>query len=112
MGTEALRHNGQPVAGWHIRVARTWWQRAVGLLATPALHRGQGLWIAPCGSVHTVGMRYPIDVVFVDASGTVRKLVRRLRPFRGAWCWGAHATLELRAGAIDELGLVRGDTVG
>jgi uncharacterized membrane protein (UPF0127 family) len=106
-----LLRNGGLLADCRVRLARTWWQRAIGLLATPRLDDPRGLWIAPCNSVHTIGMRYPIDVVFVAADARVLKLVRTLRPLRAAMCRGAHATLELRAGSIDELGLRAGDTI-
>jgi uncharacterized membrane protein (UPF0127 family) len=94
-----------------IRLAVTWWTRAVGLLATPALDDPSGLWIEPCNSVHTLGMRYPIDLVFVRADGTVAKVVDRLGPWRVAACRGARSTLELRAGLAAELGVVAGRRV-
>jgi uncharacterized protein len=93
---------------WRIRRALRWWSRAIGLLATPALDDPCGLWIAPCNSVHTIGMRYPIDIVFVNADGTVAKVVERLAPWRAAGCRGARATLELRAGLAGQLKLVPG----
>jgi uncharacterized protein len=88
-----------------IRQALSWWSRALGLLATPALDDPCGLWIAPCNSVHTIGMRYPIDVVFVRADGTVAKIVERLRPWRATGCRQARFTLELRAGLAKQLQL-------
>lgn len=81
-----------------IRVAQTFWSRLRGLLFRPALIGNQALYLAPCSSVHTFFMTYNIDVVFVDRNGCVMKVVMRLRPWRIAWCRGAHAALELRAG--------------
>ena len=72
-------------------------ERMRGLLGRP-LPLGQGLLIRPCNMVHTWGMRYPIDVVFVSRQGVILKLcpdVARKR-FRG--CLGAHAVIELPAG--------------
>lgn len=92
----------------HIRLAVNWWTRAVGLLATPSLDDPSGLWIEPCNSVHTMGMRYPIDLAFVRADGTVAKVVPQVVPWRLAGCRGARSTLELRAGLAAELGLVPG----
>ena len=94
-----------------IRLAVSWWTRAVGLLATPSLHDPSGLWIEPCNSVHTMGMRYPIDLVFVRADGTVAKVVDNVVPWRLAGCRGARSTLELRAGLASELRLVPGSRV-
>lgn len=88
-----------------IRQALRWWSRAIGLLATPALDDPSGLWISPCNSVHTLGMRYPIDVVFLRTDGSIAKIVERLPPWRAAGCTKARVTLELRAGLAGELAL-------
>ncbi|MBX9690006.1 MAG: DUF192 domain-containing protein, partial [Candidatus Obscuribacterales bacterium] len=40
--------------------------RLVGLLKTPELKTGQGLYIAPCSQIHMFGMKYAIDVLFMD----------------------------------------------
>ena len=56
--------------------------RARGLLGRPSLPSGEALWIAPCRGVHTCGMRFSIDVVALDVSGTVVDVVRELRPWR------------------------------
>lgn len=41
--------------------------RLVGLLGRSSLSAGEGLWIVPSSGVHTIGMRFPIDVVLLDA---------------------------------------------
>lgn len=102
-----LHIDGRP-SGLRIRQALRWWSRAIGLLATPRLDDPSGLWIAPCNSVHTLGMRYPIDVVFLRRDGTVARIVPRLAPWRAAACRQAHATLELRAGLAERLNLTPG----
>jgi len=96
---------------WRIRQAVRWWSRAIGLLATPTLEDPCGLWIAPCNSVHTLGMRYPIDVVFLHSDGTIAKIVDQLRPWRAAGCRKARFTLELRAGLAKHLQLQPGMTL-
>lgn len=107
MTTLHLHVEGQRT-GLRIRQAATWWARAVGLLATPALDDPSGLWIVPCNSVHTIGMRYPIDVVFVGRDGRVAKIVDALPPWRATGCRRARSTLELRAGLARRLGLAPG----
>ena len=82
--------------------------RARGLLFRKKLQPQQALWIDPCPSVHTVGMRYPIDVVFMDKQGTVLKVVEKLPPLRMALCKNAHATLELSGGEAAQLGIELG----
>ena len=48
--------------------------RMRGLLARPPLGRGQGLLIKPCNMIHTLGMVYPIDVVFLGRDGVVLRV--------------------------------------
>lgn len=65
----------------------------------------------PCGSVHTIAMRYPLDLVFMDKQGQVLKCVDGLKPYRMAKARKARYTLELAQGAIDSLGIKAGDTL-
>jgi uncharacterized protein len=89
-------------------VARSFFARLGGLLALPRLREGQALVLAPCNSVHTLFMRYAIDVVFIDKRGRVMKLVEHLQPWRAAACWRAHAAIELGAGQAQAHGLAVG----
>jgi uncharacterized membrane protein (UPF0127 family) len=92
------------------RVASSLVDRVVGLLATPEVLPGEGLLIKGTQSIHMFFMRYPIDVVFVDGSGRVRRTVSRLKPWRVIWwVFGARDCLELRAGALDGTSTARGD---
>jgi len=91
------------------RWAKTLWQRFVGLLATPALNKNEGLLLSPCHSVHTIGMRYPIDLIFMDKDGRVVKCVKNLLPFRAASAKMAHYTLELPIGSISAAGVIVGN---
>jgi hypothetical protein len=88
--------------------ATTTLERMRGLLARPPLCRGEALLISPCSSVHTFGMKYPIDLVFLTAGWRVRRIVPALRPLRAAWSLGAAMVLELAAGAAAALGLAPG----
>jgi uncharacterized membrane protein (UPF0127 family) len=72
--------------------------RLRGLHAFQGLAWGTGLFIAPCSAVQTFGMRYAIDVVFLDRRLDVVRQVSCLRPNRAAWCPGARAVVELPAG--------------
>jgi len=75
--------------------------RAVGLLATRRLEPGEGVWLAPCGSVHMLGMRFAIAVLFLDAEGRVIGRRERLRPWRLARAAGARVAVEGPVGAFD-----------
>jgi uncharacterized membrane protein (UPF0127 family) len=80
-----------------IRLAATPPSRLRGLIARPPSPRP--LLLVPARSVHTFGLRRPIDVVFLDADLRVVKVVRRLPPRRVAGARGAVCALELVAGA-------------
>jgi uncharacterized membrane protein (UPF0127 family) len=86
--------------------------RTVGLLGTPVLANGEGLWIEGAPSIHMFFMPYAIDAVFVSKAGVVTKVVSNLKPWRLVW-WarGARDCLELRAGAAAESGTQRGDSL-
>jgi uncharacterized membrane protein (UPF0127 family) len=83
--------------------------RRRGLLGRDDLSAGSAMVIAPCNAVHTCRMRFPIDVVFAARDGRVTKIVRHLAAWRAAASFPAFATIELRAGAVDDTDLVVGD---
>ena len=113
----------QPDACWHLVNGRTGQavatrlhtafesaSRREGLLKQAAWPQGAALIIAPCQAVHTVGMKFAIDVVFVDRAGGVVKVRERVRPRRATGALRAFATIELPAGSLD--GALRpGDTL-
>lgn len=101
----------QQVLGDTIKQAISFFRRLVGLLATASLPRGAGLLIKPCSSVHTFGMRYSIDVIFVDKTDSVIAAVVGLKPGRLAMQRGADYVIELPAGTIVATGTQIGDTV-
>jgi len=68
--------------GESIRVAETGLTRIVGLLGERELPPGDGLLIVPSQGVHTLGMRFAIDVAFLDGQWNVIAIKRDLRPFR------------------------------
>ena len=59
--------------------------------------KGDVLLIAPCRSIHTFGMGFPIDIAFIDRQGTVIDSVEGLPPFRLRKCRGAFGVLERKA---------------
>lgn len=93
---------------FNLEVADTPWQRMRGLLGRPPLQERQGLLIRPCNMIHTLGMRYSIDVVFIDAHGNVLKIAARIPSRKISFCFRARATLELLAGQAEALGLQSG----
>jgi uncharacterized membrane protein (UPF0127 family) len=80
-------------------IANTSELRRRGLLRRERLAAGAGLWIVPCEGVHTFGMRFPIDVVFLSRDKKVLKVRREMPRGRISLCLRAHSVLELAAGA-------------
>jgi len=91
-------------------VARSFHARLQGLIARPPLPLDTAMFFRPCSSIHTLGMAYPLDVVFLDRTGIVLKTVRNLKPFRIAMGGlRAASALEWRAGALPGKGPEVGD---
>ena len=106
MKTVTIRKDGETIAQvWN---ANTYFTRLRGLLGR-SLAEGGGLLLTPCGDIHTFGMRYAIDAVYLD--GDMRVVgTETLAPWRvGNIFRGARHVLELPAGAA--AGLSAGDTL-
>lgn len=92
-------------------VARFPWQRAIGLIGRRSIAPDEGLLLPRCCAVHTVGMRFPIDVVFLDRNGAVMRVQHAVRPLRFLVCRGARSVVELSGGTADRLALVIGESL-
>lgn len=92
------------------RLARSFRERLVGLLGRDRLPPGEALILEPCSGVHTLFMRFTIDVAFLDAQGRVVALVESLRPWRMTRIHsGAVRTVELPEGTLQRAGVRLGD---
>ncbi|MGE3471917.1 MAG: DUF192 domain-containing protein [Vicinamibacterales bacterium] len=85
--------------------------RRRGLLGRDGLAAAEALIVAPTQAVHTFGMRFAIDVVFVDRLGRVLSVARDVPPRRVRGAWGAFAAIELPAGRCRTVGISPGDVV-
>ncbi len=86
--------------------------RGRGLMFASSLPQGGGLVIEPCNSIHMFFMRFPLDVLFLDAQERVVFMYRGIKPWRvGRLVRGAKAAIELPAGTIDETGTQLGDKI-
>lgn len=83
-------------------------ERLCGLLFSPRLKNNEALLIEPCSSVHTVGMRYAIDVVFIDKDWHVVKITKSLKPWRMAASNKAYRVLELASEGLEQIDLPSG----
>jgi uncharacterized membrane protein (UPF0127 family) len=91
-------------------LANTFWTRLRGLLGRRRLATGEALWLRPCNGVHTLGMLFAIDAIFLDAELRIIKLVENLRPFRvTAPHLGARSVLEMSAHSAARAALKVGD---
>lgn len=80
----AFNRTRQAFLATELSIADTHWSRLRGLMATnPSTFRfGQGLWIVPSHGVHTIAMRYPIDVIYLNEAKTVVHLEENVKPWR------------------------------
>jgi uncharacterized membrane protein (UPF0127 family) len=99
----------QTAIGDRIQVADRGELRRKGLLGRTALGPGDGLWIVPCEAVHMFGMKFALDVIFLDRKRRVVKVRRNLRPGRLSGSLRAHSVLELPVGTIDATSTQPGD---
>lgn len=83
------------VLGREVPVASSLRSRLLGLARIDRDEAGPGLLIPRCSSVHTFGMRFPLDLVFFDRDGRPCSIRREVPLRRFAWDRRAHAVLEL-----------------
>ena len=83
---QAFNQTRQAYLATALAIADTHWTRLRGLLGLRSndFRNGSGLWIVPCHGVHTLGMGFPIDVVYLDDALRVIHIQGDLRPWRFA----------------------------
>ncbi|HKE37332.1 MAG TPA: DUF192 domain-containing protein [Candidatus Baltobacteraceae bacterium] len=86
--------------------ADTFATQTLGLLGRAHVDDDEAMWFDRCAGIHTLGMRVPIDVVFVDRNGGVLHVAGGVKP----WCFwvgrsGANSVLELAAGNAERCGI-------
>ncbi len=92
------------------QAAATPWSRLIGLLGQRRLERGDGLLLCGEQAIHTIGMRFPIDVLYLDRTARVLRAFHSLPPQRLApFLRDSHNVLELPAGTLAETGTRVGD---
>jgi uncharacterized membrane protein (UPF0127 family) len=97
-----------------LAVADGHWTRLRGLLGLSAddFRNGSGLWIVPCHGVHTLGMGFPIDVIYLDEGLRVVHVEQNLRPWRVAPVrMQATSVIELPSHTVRETGTGVGDRI-
>jgi len=103
------RATGQCLAE-RVVLANTFLTRLRGLLGRRRLAPTEALWLRPCNGVHTLGMIFAIDVIFLDDQLRVVKLIENLRPFRlTVPHLGARSVVEMAAHSAAHAALKVGD---
>jgi uncharacterized membrane protein (UPF0127 family) len=111
---QAFNQTRQVYLARELALANTHWTRLRGLLGTSPddFRNGCGIWIVPCHGVHTLAMRFPIDVAYLDPDRIVIHIERELRPWRFAPVrMQAASVLELPSQVLSETGTEMGDKI-
>jgi len=98
---DLLFSNGQLVEGF--------FARAKGLLFRESIASDEAMIFERCKSVHTIGMMFSIDLIFLDEKKTVLKIVERLKPNRVAGCSYANYVIEAQSGSCSSRGILVND---
>ena len=107
----SLGRDGQTIVE-HVEAARTLSSRMKGLLGRERLAEGNGLLLAPCGSIHTFFMRFALDLIFLDEGLKVVRFCRCVQPYRVA-SGGPRAlsVVEIQSGWLGADAIQAGDTL-
>jgi uncharacterized membrane protein (UPF0127 family) len=111
---QAFNQTRQSHLATELALAHTHWSRLRGLLGTSEddFRNGWGLWIRPCRGVHTLAMRFPIDVIYLDREFTVVHLEPNLQPWRFSPVrLQAASVLELPRNTVAQTGTATGDRI-
>ena len=86
-----------------VRKADSFLTRLLGLLKRKRLGPEEALWLVPSKGIHTIGMKFPIDVIFLDKDNKVVDAIPALAPFRATRIHlTAYSVLELPKGMINK----------
>lgn len=107
MKTVRIEKDGTSIATvWH---AKGYFARLRGLLGR-TLQADGGLLLTPCSAIHTIGMSYAIDAIYLDRQGYVLRIDESIKPGRVlAPQRGARHVLELPDGSVKRRKILTGD---
>jgi len=107
-----VNESKQTELGDQVEMARSFWKRGIGLMFRSGLASGAGLVIDPCSSIHTMWMRFPIDVLYVDKDGTINRADEAMKPWRfGPLFVHGKYVIELPPGTIRTTRTEQGDRI-
>ena len=112
MGNATIRRNGLLIAD-QVSIADSFIKRLTGLLKHKRLKAGEGILLSPCKQVHTLRMKFSIDVIFLSADDKIVHLECSMPPGKfSKYIRKATHVLELKAGVVLEHELKLGDYLG
>lgn len=106
-------YHGQDIYARHVIVTTSLFARMRGLLGRKSLGPDTAMVIDPCSSIHTLGMRFAIDVLFLDSKSRITAIASDVKPGR-FWVsggWNVRRVIESEAGCLDLSSLRIGDTL-
>lgn len=106
MGALVINKTVKKVIANEVDIADTFLARLKGLLGKSEFKEGMGLIIKPCNSVHSFGMNFNIDVLFLDKNNRIVKIIKNMSPNEiSPIVKGAKCVLELPAGVVEKNGV-------
>ena len=93
----------------NLSVANSFFKRMKGLLGISTLDGSSGIVITPCNLIHTFGMKFNIDVIFLDKDNRIINIRTNVPKSRVHGQIKAKHTMELTAGSVERLDLTAGD---
>ena len=95
-----------------VKLADNFFSRTIGLLSKKSLSEGEGLVIKPCCSIHTLFMRFEIDVLFVNKKNEIVALYENVKPWRILPIHPtSHYVIEVPAGTVAARNIMKHDII-
>lgn len=98
---KALNTRNRKILADDVELAVRVTERMKGLLGRTQFIKGKSLWIKPCKSIHTIGMRFPIDIIFLDRNNIIINIKHHFLPNRMSTLFlNSASVLELPSGTL------------
>lgn len=105
-----INKTNQKIIAANVKVADKFFSRLIGLLNRSYLAENEGLWLVPCKSIHSFGMKFNFDAVFLDKSGKVISLIKNIKSNRILpSVKNTYSVIEVASGTIEKAGINVGD---
>ncbi|MDR5658925.1 DUF192 domain-containing protein [Serpentinicella sp. ANB-PHB4] len=106
-----INERNNEIVASKVVLANTFWGRLKGLLGRENLEIGEGIVLYPCNAIHCFGMKFNIDLIFLDKNKKVIKMLKNIKPNERASCKEASYVVELKSGSLTSKEIDMGDTL-